>query len=159
MNDAHGNLIVGPTIWTDDGCCGICGYRPRIGNRRMPESRRNWTSYCRTRHEFKHGIGTEVIDIPNGKIAVAHGGWPWKYLGKRIDVASAFCRFLSELAHGLAVGKTKVDLADSWETGAYRMALLVCSTPQETAEVMSADTRWREFTDPAWQSIVATGRW
>ncbi len=54
MDDACGNRIIGPTIWLDDGQCGVCGYVPRLGNRRTPESKRNWIRYCRVQHESKH---------------------------------------------------------------------------------------------------------
>ncbi len=54
MNDACGNRIIGPTIWTDDGRCAVCGYVPRVGNRSTPESKRNWFWWCRVRHEQSH---------------------------------------------------------------------------------------------------------
>jgi hypothetical protein len=54
VNDACGNRIIGPTIWTDDGRCAVCGYVPKMGNRRTDSSKRNWIRFCRVQHEAKH---------------------------------------------------------------------------------------------------------
>jgi hypothetical protein len=36
------------------GACDLCGYSPRMGNRRTPQSRANWLRYLRQKHEDKH---------------------------------------------------------------------------------------------------------
>ncbi len=44
----------GNGIWEFPTKCKLCGYIPKMGNRRTATSRANWLRYCMARHHTMH---------------------------------------------------------------------------------------------------------